>query len=129
MYEGNFFVRESHPTYGHWWRVASNTNLPTSKRTEESPSTTAVDSPVSDPMTMSRPISQTSLPQPTATSSQYLPVPTCQVVAETPTLVQMATSQALSMEEQLNPQIPQEQQYLLPSQRTKYYTLWDAPLN
>ena len=78
---------------------------------------TAVDSPVSDPMTMTRPISQTSLPQPTATSSQHLPVPTCQAVAETP------------MEGQLNPQIPQEQQYLLPSQTTKYYTLWDAPLN
>ena len=91
---------------------------------------TAVDSPVSDLTTVSRPISQTSLPQPTATSSQHLPVPTCQVVAERPTLVQMSTSQAMSVERQLNPQTPQGQQYLLPSKPTNNpYAPWDAPLN
>ena len=90
---------------------------------------TAVGSPVSGLTMMSRPISQTSLLQPAATSSQHLPVPALQVVAERPTLVQMSTSQAMTVEGQLNPQILQEQQYLLPSQLIKYYTLWDAPLN
>ena len=129
---GKGFVKESHSKYTYWKVANNNTYLPTSKKSRKgmgAPSMTAVDSPVSDLAMMSRPISQTSLLQPTATSSQHLPVQALQVVAETPTLIQMSTSQAMTVEGQLNPQIPQEQQYLLPSQRTKYYTLWDAPLN